>query len=137
MSLKIMLVILLINTYHICFAQNVNVKSSIWTVDYVKAKEGQLADLLEFFRLNWQAARVHAKKAKYIEDYKWYILPEATDYQVVLMTKYKNAAQYDQREEHFQKIFAKYKPKPILVHGKSSSDMREIVKSENFYEPDN
>lgn len=116
------------------FSQTVKVKPAIWTVDYIKAREGQLTDLLEFFRLNWTAARVQAKKAKYIEDYKMYVLPEAADYQVVLMTKYKNKAVYDQREANFAKIFAKFKPKTLLVNGKSSRDMRDIVKSEEFYE---
>lgn len=119
---------------HFGFGQTIQTKPAIWAVDYVKAKEGQLPDLLEFFRLNWTAARKYAKKAKYVADYKLYVLPEATDYQVILMTKYKNKAVYDQRDANFQKIFAKFKPETILVNGKSSKDMREIVKSEEFYE---
>lgn len=137
MSLKIKLLTLLMTVGSLCFAQNVKVKSAVWAVDYIKVKEGQLPDLLEFFRINWKAARIHAKKAKYVEDYKMYVLPEATDYQVVLMTKYKNQAQYDQREENFKKIFAKYKPKPIPVNGKGARDMSEILRSEEFYEPEN
>ncbi|MDX1939215.1 MAG: hypothetical protein SFU99_01605 [Saprospiraceae bacterium] len=117
------------------YSQNITTEKAIWAVDYIKAKEGQLPDLLQFFELNWKGARKYAKKHKYVEDYQWYVLPYNTDYQVVLMTKYKDQAQYDQREENFQKIFAKYKPKPILVNGKGSRDMSEIVKSEEFYEP--
>lgn len=131
---KIIILSLLILAGNSGFAQAIKVKPAIWSVDYVKAKEGQLTDLLEFFRLNWAAARVQAKKKHYIQDYKLYVLPEATDYQVILMTKYKDQTQYDQREENFKKIFAQFKPLPIPVNGKGSRDMSDIIKSEEFYE---
>lgn len=114
-------------------AQEIAIEKSIWTVDYIKVHDGQLADLVKFFELNWKGARKLARKAKYIEDYQWFVLPESTDYQVVLMTKYKDQTQFDKREENFQKIFAKHQVQ--LVNGKSSRDMSKIVKSEEFYEP--
>lgn len=131
---KLLIITFLILGSKLGFAQDIKVKPAIWAVDYVKAKEGQLTDLLEFFRLNWAAARVQAKKKHYIQDYKLYVLPEAIDYQVVLMTKYKDQTQYDQREANFKKIFAQFKPLPIPVNGKSSRDMSDIIKSEEFYE---
>lgn len=114
-------------------AQEIAIEKSIWTVDYVKAQDGQLADLIQFYELNWKGARKHARKAKYVEDYQWFVLPENADYQVILMTKNKDQAQFDQKEENFQKIFAKHKL--ILINGKSSRDMSTIIKSEEFYEP--
>jgi len=135
MCFRIFFTLLFINCFfNNVFAQDIRLKAAIWTVDYVKVKDGHLADLLEFYKLNWKEARKHAKKAKYVTDYKLYVLPEATDYQVILMTKYPNQAQFDRREENFQKIFTKYKPKPILVNGKGPRDMSEIIKSEEFYE---
>ncbi len=122
----------------LCFSsfaqeQNIPVKKAIWAVDYIKAKEGQLPDLVQFFEQNWARARKYGKKKKYVADYQWFVLPNKADYQVVLMTQYRDQAQYDQREANFQKIFSKYKV--VLINGKSSRDMSEIVRSEEFYEP--
>lgn len=137
MKVKILILFLFISVGAVNFlhSQDIALEKAIWTVDYIKAKDGQLPDLVQFFELNWKGARKYAKKHKYVEAYQWYILPDNADYQVVLMTKYKDRAQYDQREENFQKIFAKYKPKPILVNGKGSRDMSQIIKSEEFYKP--
>lgn len=115
-------------------AQAIPLKSAVWTVDYVQVKEGHLADLLQFYKLNWQAARKFAKKAKYVSDYKMYILPQHADYQVILMTKYPDEARYEKREANFEKIFTKHLPAPTLVNGKRSRDMSEVIKSEIFYE---
>ncbi len=114
-------------------AQSLQLEKAVWAVDYIKAKEGQLPDLVQFFEQNWAGARQYGKKKKYIADYQWFVLPNNADYQVVLMTKYRDQAQYEQREANFQKIFAKHKL--VLIAGKSSRDMGEIVKSEEFYEP--
>lgn len=130
--MMILILFISLSVMNVINAQEVPLKASIWTVDYVKAKEGELGDLVKYYKLNWQAARKHARKANYVEDYQWFVLPENADYQVVLMTKYKDQVQFDRREENFQKIFAKYKP--ILVNGKGSGDMRVIIKSEEFYE---
>lgn len=116
------------------FTQNLGVTKAVWTVNYVKANEGQLEDLMQFYHQNWAAARKFAKRKKYIVDYQWFVLPENDPYQLVLMTKYKDKAQFDQREANFQRVFEKVKP--VLINGKSSSDMRVIVKSEEFYEPE-
>lgn len=125
--------LLLSGFFNAGFAQEVAVEPAVWTVDYVRANEGQLADLVQFYKHNWAKARKYAKRKKYVADYQWYVLPDNADYQLVLMTKYKDQAQFEQREANFQKVFEKVEP--TLIKGKSSRDMREIVKSEEFYEP--
>ena len=124
---------LLLGFFNGGFSQDVAVKPAIWTVDYVKANDGQLADLVQFYKHNWAKARKYAKRKKYVADFQWFVLPDNPDYQFVLMTKYKDQAQFEQREASFQKVFETVKP--ALVNGKSSRDMREIVKTEEYYEP--
>ncbi len=133
MKIFVLSLFLTVGLLSVVSAQNVSVEPAIWTVDYVKANDGQLADLVQFYELNWVKARKYAKRKKYVADYQWYVLPDNAEYQLVLMTRYKNRAQFERREANFQKVFEKVEP--TLINGKSSRDMREIVKSEEFFEP--
>ncbi|MEZ4964709.1 MAG: DUF4440 domain-containing protein [Saprospiraceae bacterium] len=107
---------------------------AIWTVDYVKAKEGQYADMLTYYRANWVRARQIAQEKAYITDFRLLLSPGDTSWDVLLMTRYADRAQRDQAEAHFQEIFSSDLPAPAPVNGKSGRELRTIVKSQELEE---
>lgn len=116
-------------------AQTKTFTHPVFTVDFVKAKDGEYENYLEFLKLNWAEARVIAKKKKYIKSFQLLILPktETSDWHFILITEYGTKKQYDEMEKNFGGIFKQRGVK--LVNGKSSRDMADIVVAKEFTSP--
>lgn len=134
---KIFLLILILFSlnYQTKVLGKTNNLESVFTVDFAEAKEGEYENYLKFLRLNWVAARIIAKKKKYIKSYQLLVLPkeEKGDWHFVLITEYGTKKQYDNMEKNFGEIFKQRGVK--LVNGKSSRDMADIVVSKELTSP--
>lgn len=130
-----LLLIFCLNGQIIVSAQKKQFSESVFTVDFAKAKEGEYENYLEFLKLNWVAARVVAKKKKYIKSFQLLVLPkeEKGDWQFILITEYGTKKQYAEMEKNFGEIFKQRGVK--LVNGKSSRDMADIVVSKELTSP--
>ena len=86
--------------------------SSVWAVDFVKTKDGQQANYLKFIEQNWAKARVFMKEKGIANSYQVLSVSQKqnADWDVLLMTEYKNQTAYERREAVF-KEFVEYRIK--------------------------
>jgi hypothetical protein len=79
---------------------------------------------------NWGAARKYAKKMKFVKSYQLLVVnqevKEHSDFDILLITEYKDKEKYEAREENFKLVFDKYLPDYVLVNGKKPKDYTEI-----------
>jgi hypothetical protein len=133
--LNFKIIVLAVLFISISTSAQTNKSTSIFSVDFVKAKEGQYENYLENLEKNWVAARKTAKTKKYIKSFQLLVLPkdDKNDWNFILITEYADQKQFDDREKHFDEIFKK--SPPIAIKGLKSSDMREIILSKEFTTP--
>ncbi|HEX8564728.1 MAG TPA: nuclear transport factor 2 family protein [Pyrinomonadaceae bacterium] len=88
------------------FAQS----ASVWAVDFVKTKGGRQADYLQFIEQNWAQARAFMKEKGIVSNYQVLSLSQnqAVEWDVLLMTEYKDSSAYEKREAVFNE-FAEYR----------------------------
>lgn len=108
---------------------------SVWVVDFVKTKPGQLTNVLTYYQQNWAKARQYALKEGYIASYNLLVTPadSVAGFDLMLLTEYPDSTAYKQSEAHFQQIFKVHFPNGFVpVNGLSSKDIREIRFSKTF-----
>lgn len=108
---------------------------SVWVIDFVKTKPGQLTNALTYYQQNWAKARQYALKEGYVASYNLLVTPadSVAGFNLMLLTEYPDSTAYKQSEAHFQQIFKTHFTKGFApVNGLSSKDMREIRFSKNF-----
>ncbi len=100
----------------------------ITTIDYVRAKPGELPRLLRFYELNWLSARRTVLQQGGISGFKlMQQLDSAGSWHIALQTDYPDSASYARREETFAPVLAA-KGK-ILVDGLDRPALGDIVES--------
>ena len=113
-------------------------KSSVWAVDYVKAKAGHYEDYLKFLEANWVKARAEARSQKFIVSYKLLVFPQDSknEWDFMLMTEYTDRTTFEAREANFKKVFARIRGDkgPTLINGLGSRELADIVMSKEFSE---
>jgi hypothetical protein len=120
---KIILITLLFNAQAL-FAQYQN---SISTIDFVKIKNEKRNEALFFYENNWKIYRDIAIAKDFIKSYK--LISTSSDstanFDLLLITEYKDSIQYNLREERFQKIIKEINPNgPKLLNNFKPSDFR-------------
>ncbi len=110
-------------------------KSSVWAVDFVKSKDREQKNYLQFIEQNWANARAFMKNKGIVASYQFLSIPASNEIQwdTLLLTEYINQEAYEKREAVFNE-FRKSSP-IILIDGKSSRDMAEIKLSRTFNPP--
>lgn len=120
------------------FAQPSSTSStSVWAVDFVKTRNGQQANYLKFIEQNWARARAFMKEKGIVSSYQVLSLPasEASDWDVLLMTRYKDPAAYEKREAVFNE-FAEYrKTQPQTGDKINAREISEIRFNRTFTQP--
>ena len=83
-------------------------EGTIWTVDYVRARPRKRDACLQFYGANWAANRAAAKRAGLVLSYRiWTNQPvDPDDWDIMLLTEYRNLAALDGLEEKFRPILA-------------------------------
>lgn len=104
----------------------------VWSVDYVRIKDGQHADYSKFIVDNWAKAREFMKRKGIVKSYIFRTTPAGKDtkWDALLITEFVDQAGFDQREA----VFEDYrKSNPIVpVKGKTAREMSEIKLSRNY-----
>ncbi len=74
--------------------EDYDISEAVYTVDTVKVKSNAGDHYLEGLKATWRASQEVAKKLGHIEDYAIYssITPENGDFNLMLVTKFKNLA---------------------------------------------
>ena len=74
--------------------------------ELVKVVDGNLEEAVFYFRNNWQVLRDEAIKRGMIESYEMQVAKagEESDFDIVLITRYRNNLQYGQAEQNFRKF---------------------------------
>ncbi|HEX8397496.1 MAG TPA: nuclear transport factor 2 family protein [Pyrinomonadaceae bacterium] len=117
------------------FAQS----ASVWAVDFVKTRGGRQADYLQFIERNWAQARAFMKEKGIVSNYQVLSLSQnqAAEWDVLLMTEYKDSAAYEKREAVFNE-FAEYRKTSRSAQKGDKINPREISEikfNRTFAEP--
>ncbi|MEQ9090187.1 MAG: hypothetical protein RIE52_03810 [Balneola sp.] len=75
-------------------------------IDFVKTVDNNKEELIYYYESNWKVLRDIALEKDFIHSYELLITEAdpAADFDVILITRYKNEKQYQQGEERFQQI---------------------------------
>ena len=117
-----------------CFAQELPYETgSVWDLSFIKTKDGKDLDYLKNLSKNWKTIMDEAKKEGLILSYK--IISASSvdrdDWDLLLMTEFKNFAAFDGLDEKFYALVAKVmgseeKMDDLMVN---LTEMREILGS--------
>ncbi|WP_299115998.1 hypothetical protein [uncultured Winogradskyella sp.] len=107
---------------------------TITTTENVEILNNNKAEALFYFENNWKALREKAITKDYILGFDIIETEFSTTnpYHIKLVTIYKNKAQYDEREAHFQELIKEGGPLKLL-NDKKPTEFRKSVSS--FIEP--
>lgn len=99
-------------------------------MDFVKIKNGKRTEAMYFYENNWKAYRQMALKKKIIQSYQ--LVEVAADslnnFDLILITTYKDSAQFLKSEENFRPILAILRPNgPLLLNELKPGDFRQNV----------
>ncbi len=97
-----------------------NVKKTDETVvlmDFVKIKNGKRDEAMFYYENNWKIYREIALKKGFIQSYEIIeIVPnESNQFDLILITRYKNEAQYKASEKNFEPILKEIRPNGALL----------------------
>lgn len=103
------------------------VPGTVWLVDFVKTREGQLENYLRFNQSFWKPARDEAVRQGAIVSYQMLVLPGNAEWDVILMTEFPDSASYEAREAAFQPILARLRADgPARYQGPGAREMADI-----------
>lgn len=100
------------------------------TVDLVEVINGNLAEAEYYYQNNWQVLREQAMEKGYIQSYQL-IMAEPTEelpVSIMLITTYKDTAQYDKAEENFGKLI-EARGDLRLLNDKKPTEFRRMIYS--------
>lgn len=104
--------------------------SVITLMDFVKIREGKTAEAMFFYENNWKLYRDLALKKKIIHSYEMVkARPDSlNNFDLILITVYKDSVQFAKSEENFRSILAELRPNgPALLNGIKPADFRQNV----------
>lgn len=103
--------------------------SSISSIDFVKIKNGHQKEALFYYENNWRVLREIAIKKEYIESYQLLLADddEKANFDIMLVTVYKDEEQYDKSEANFQEIIDARPDGLKLLNDLKPGEFRETV----------
>jgi hypothetical protein len=123
----IMLFIVLFTTQQNAGAQQ---SKPVTLMDFVKIKDGKKAETIYFYENNWKLYRDIALKRNIIQSYQLVEVASDTlnNFDLILITTYKDSAQFLKSEENFAPILKEARPNgPALLNGLKPADFRQNV----------
>jgi hypothetical protein len=104
--------------------------NTVTLMDFVKIKPGKTAEAMFFYENNWKPYRDFALKKKVIHSYE--ILKAQPDsvnnFDLILITVYKDSAQHAKSEENFRSILIELRPNgPVLLNDVKPADFRQNI----------
>ena len=112
-------------TAQLKYGTDFTTSDAIWTITNVKVDSNMIPDYLEGIRQTWTASNDLAKQMGQIEDYSVLTsaLPNGGDYNLILMVKFTNMAQYEKGRKEFKEFEEAWRKKL------SEEKQRTIVKT--------
>lgn len=127
--MKFKFVVLLVCLF--TFLEKVKSQSNpISVMDFIKIKDGKKAEAIFFYENNWKIYREAALKKNVIHSFQMLVgWPDTlNNFDLVLITTYKDSAQYLEGEENFQGIIKELRPSgPKLLNEFKPVDFRQNV----------
>lgn len=103
--------------------------NSISSIDFVKIKNNNREEALYYYENNWKALREVAIKKDYIQSFQLLLTDddEKANFDIMLVTVYKDEAQYEKSETNFQEIIEARPDGLKLLNDKKPGAFRELV----------
>lgn len=104
--------------------------TTVTLMDFVKIKPGKTAEAMFFYENNWKPYRDVAITKKVIESYEIVkAQPDSVNnFDLILITVYKDSVQHAKSEENFRSILAQLRPNgPVLLNDVKPADFRQNV----------
>lgn len=102
---------------------------TVWVFTYLKAKEGQKADLRAFVERNWFAMDSVAVEQGLFKTYELYEnqSPDSPLWDFIVAVQYFTARRYADVADRFEQIRRKHKT--VLINGKPFNELGSVVSS--------
>jgi len=100
------------------------------TVDFVKIKDGKRDEALYYYENNWRLYREEALRRGLIHSYELIDAksPAGAEFDLILITRYRGAAQLRESEKNFEPILKQMRPNgPLLKNDLKPDDFRQSV----------
>jgi hypothetical protein len=113
-------------------AAPLNSDKPVWALEFVKVKPGMFAATMGYLDDNWIRLRAEAKRQGAVLNYNRIAGDESsnTDWDILLMTEYKNQAAYDGREKLFGSILKRLPDKTSeVIQGYKKEELFQSVKT--------
>jgi hypothetical protein len=106
------------------------IDKSISIMDFVQIKNGKRAETIFFYENNWKIYRDIAIERRLIKSYKLLATTKdsTTNFDLILITEYRDSLQFKASEDNFQKIIKETRPTgPKLLNDLKPNDFRQNV----------
>jgi hypothetical protein len=113
-------------------AAPLNTDKPVWALEFVKVKPGMFAATMGYLDDNWIRLRAEAKRQGAVLNYNRVAAEESSnsDWDILLMTEYKNKAAYDGREKLFDSIVKRLPNKTSeVIKGYKKEELFQSVKT--------
>ena len=121
---------LVISFMLLCAIPSMNAQNSeqISSMDFVQIQNNNTAEAMHYYEHNWKVLRKQALEKNYIASYQLLQseYSEATPFHLILITTYKDKAQFDKREDHFRELIEALGDLN-LMNDKKPSEFRKTV----------
>jgi hypothetical protein len=125
--MKIVITLLFLCLATLAFAQN---NSAVKIIDFVKVNNGRYKEAVFFYDNNWKVYRDLALQKGYIQSFELLTTKRDTlaNFDLMLITEYKDSIQFKLSEERFQSIIKETRPTgPLLLNEFKPNDFRQNV----------
>ncbi len=122
-----------LTTIMLVFSQLSFAQGEVKSIDFVKILNNNQEEARYYFENNWKILRENAIKKDYIKSYDYAEVKNSSgnEFDIMLITTYKNQAQADARENNFAELI-KERGETKLLNQKKSNEFRKIVYSQNM-----
>jgi hypothetical protein len=114
-------------------ASPLNTDKPVWALEFVKVKPGMFAATMGYLDNNWIRWRAEAKRQGAVLNYNRVAGEDSSnsDWDILLMTEYKNQAAYDGREKLFNSILQRLPNKITseVIRGYKKEELFQSVKT--------
>jgi hypothetical protein len=113
-------------------AAPLNADKPVWALEFVKAKPGMFAATMGYLDDNWLRLRAEAKRQGAVLTYNRVAGEESSnsDWDILLMTEYKNQAAYNGREKLFDSILKRLPDNTSdVIKGYKKEELFQSVKT--------
>ncbi|MEM9077618.1 MAG: hypothetical protein AAGC43_11280 [Bacteroidota bacterium] len=112
----------------VIFCGNAQESKKISTMDFVQIVDGNRDETVYYFQNNWKILREMAIERGYIHSFEVLETPYSDEapFELILITTYKDDAQYELREEHFRELIEE-KGELKLLNNKKPNQFRKTL----------